>query len=393
MLDKAVKDKLIAGFCKHFGMPENARFFSAPGRTEICGNHTDHQGGCAIAAAVDAETVAIAAPNGENVIRIKSLGHNINCVELDRLFPIESEIDRSNSIVRGVCFAMRDMGFEPIGFNAYTLSAVPVGGGLSSSAAYEVLVGGIISHYAGKEATPALLAHAGFVAETQFYKKPCGLLDQSAVAYGGCVFMDFANKITEKQSFNPEKFGYRLIVTNTGTSHSDLSHEYAAIKEEMSAVAGFFGKSVLSAVSPDAFYGKIPALREALGDRAVLRAIHYFEENLRVANALECMKNDDFEGFLSAISKSGRSSFMYLQNVYADKKNQALSLALAVSERVLGEKGAFRVHGGGFAGTVQAYVPFEKEEQYICQMESIFGKGCCMPLQIRPHGFAVLEKL
>ncbi len=387
-----IKNRLLQGFADTFGKCEGGIFFSAPGRTEICGNHTDHQGGCAIAGAIDAATYALAIPNDSSIIRVKSSGHKMNYVNLSSLDVEWAEKETSTSLVRGVAAAISAMGYKIGGFDAYTVSTVPPGGGLSSSAAYEVLIGGILGHFYNSDAiTAEELARAGFVAENKFYGKPCGLLDQSAVAYGGCVYMDFSSGEVKNVSLSPESYGYRLMITNTGTSHGDLSYEYTAIKNEMIAAAKALGGSILGDINESEFYDSIYFLQKKLSQRAILRAHHYFTENRRVKKALSLMENGDFEGFLNIVNESGRSSYMYLQNVYANGGDMSLAIALAESEHMLAGRGACRVHGGGFAGTIQAYVPLDIAEQYTNAMDKLFGEGACKAFEIRENGFEVIE--
>ena len=385
----AEKKSLDAGFQQAFGgQPEG--YFSAPGRTEISGNHTDHQRGCVLAAAVDLHTRAAVRPNNTQTIRVQSKGYPLMEVMLTELSPVESEKNTTAALIRGVAARFSQIGCPVGGFDAYVESSVLPGSGLSSSAAFEVLMGTIINHlfYNGK-ATQPQVAQIGQYAENVFFGKPSGLMDQMASAVGGMVHIDFADK--ENPVITPLKAdfsGYALCIIDSGADHADLTYEYAAIPTEMGTVSRYFGKEVLREVSEEEFYVNLPALREKCGDRAVLRCLHIFNENRRVAKQVEALQKGDFETFLQLVAESGRSSWVYLQNVLTTgaTKDQAVAVALALCEKYLAGRGAYRVHGGGFAGTVQAWVPQDSAENFRENVEKALGKGACHILSIRNQG-------
>ena len=385
----AEKESLDAGFLKAFGdKPE--RYFSAPGRTEISGNHTDHQRGCVLAAAVDLHTRAAVKANGTQTIRVQSQGYPLTEVMLTELAPLEAEKNTTAALVRGVAARFSQLGCKVGGFDAYIESSVLPGSGLSSSAAFEVLLGTIINHlfFEGKATQPEV-AQIGQYAENVFFGKPSGLMDQMASAVGGMVHIDFADKenpvITPLQA---DFSGYALCIIDSGADHADLTDEYAAIPREMQAVCRYFGKEVLREVSEEEFYVNLPALREKCGDRAVLRCVHIFNENRRVAKQAEALQKGDFESFLQLVLGSGRSSWTYLQNIMATGavKNQEVAVALALCEKYLDGRGAYRVHGGGFAGTVQAWVPADMAEAFRENVEKALGKCACHILSVRSQG-------
>ena len=385
----AEKISLDAGFQNAFGcVPE--RYFYAPGRTEISGNHTDHQRGCVLAAAVDLHTRAAVKANGTNTIRVQSQGYPLTEVMLIDLSPVEAEKNTTAALIRGVAARFSQLGCPVGGFDAYIESSVLPGSGLSSSAAFEVLLGTIINHlfFDGKATQPEV-AQIGQYAENVFFGKPSGLMDQMASAVGGMVHIDFADKenpvITPLQA---DFSGYALCIIDSGADHADLTHEYAAIPGEMQAVCRYFGKEVLREVSEEEFYVNLPALRERCGDRAVLRCVHIFNENRRVAKQAEALQKGDFEAFLDLVKESGRSSWTYLQNIMATGavKNQEVAVALALCEKYLDGRGAYRVHGGGFAGTVQAWVPADMAESFRENVEKTLGKGACHILSVRSQG-------
>ena len=390
------KQTLDAGFAAAFGgTPE--RYFSAPGRTEIAGNHTDHQRGRVLAAAVNLDTVAAVRCNGLDVIRIPSAGYPLCEVSLKELAPVESEKNTTPALVRGVAARFAELGCQVKGFDAYCESTVLPGSGLSSSAAFEVLVGTVINHlFFDAKATQPDVAKIGQYAENVFFGKPCGLMDQTASAVGGLVTIDFADKqypAIRSVNFDFASCGHALCIIDTRASHADLTDEYAAITREMKAVSGFFGKEVLTEVSEADFYAAIDALRSRFGDRAVLRGIHEFQENDRVVEQVAALEAGDFPTFLQLVKESGRSSWMYLQNVIpaGHTAKQEVALALALCEHYLQGKGAFRVHGGGFAGTVQAFVPFDLLESFREGIDGALGEGACYVLSIRVHGGVEME--
>ena len=385
------KASLDAGFASVFGgAPE--RYFSAPGRTEIGGNHTDHQRGRVLAAAVNLDTVAAVKPNGTGLIRIQSQGYPMCEVNLDELTPVEAEINTTPALVRGVAARFAQLGCKVEGFDAYCQSTVLPGSGLSSSAAYEVLVGTIINHlfFGGKVSQPEI-AMIGQYAENVFFGKPCGLMDQTASAVGGLVTIDFFEKdnpVIESVEFDFASCGHALCIIDTRASHADLTDEYAAITVELKKICAHFGKRVLTEIDEADFYAAIPALRRECGDRAVMRAIHFYDENARVPAQVAALRAGDFARFLELVELSGQSSWMYLQNVVPAgyKENQDVALSLALCRHLLRGRGASRVHGGGFAGTVQAFVPFDILEDFRSGIDAVLGAGACHVLSIRPEG-------
>lgn len=369
-------------------MSERMRIFS-PGRTEIGGNHTDHQHGIVLAAAVNLALTGEAQANGERVVRVRSKGYKPDEIDLSDLSVHENERGRSAALIRGIAAWFSQHGYKIGGFNAATESAVPSGSGLSSSACFEVAVGNIFAGLFGNSCTDVEIAQAGQFAESVYFGKPCGLMDQMACSVGGVVSIDFLNPdepVIEKIDFDFEKAGLALCITDTGGSHANLTDDYAAIPKEMRLVSDFFDKEFLRDVSAADFYSKLSELRGKISDRAILRAIHFFEENERARQEAEALKERRIDDFLKLVNASGRSSFMYLQNVYSVPNLQGLSLALAVSEKILAGKGAFRVHGGGFAGTIQAFVPNEILETYTCKMNQIFGADKCLALSVSKNG-------
>ena len=380
------------GFETFFPEHHNVALFSAPGRTEICGNHTDHQHGCVLAAAVDLDIIGIVAFNDENVIRVQSEGHNMNVVNLNDLAPQKKEEGTSDALIRGVAAGFRSRGLNVGGFDAYTTSDVLGGSGLSSSAAFEVLIGTIIDrHYNNGKAGAIEIAKMGQLAENAYFGKKSGLMDQTASSVGSSVFIDFENtsapKVTAAKC-DLDANGYVLFITDTKGSHADLSDEYSAIPNEMISVAKQLGKDWLRAADEDEFYGRLPELRRVCGDRAVLRAAHFFAENRRAETAAKAIESNDMATFLKTVRESGDSSARLLQNLYACNapQEQGITVALMYSERILGGEGASRVHGGGFAGTIQAFVPKALAEKYRAGMDSLFGEGSCHRLRIRNSG-------
>ncbi len=390
-LEPNKKLALDAGFAASFtGAPEY--YFSAPGRTEIGGNHTDHQRGRVLAGAVKLDTVAAVRLNGTNTIRIQSKGYPLSVVDLSQLTPMEAEINSTPALIRGVAARFVEFGCKVEGFDAYCESTVLPGSGLSSSAAFEVLIGTILNHlFADGKMSPPEVAIIGQYAENVFFGKPCGLMDQTASAVGNLVTIDFFDK--ENPLIQPVEFdfaacGHALCIIDSGADHADLTDEYAAITSEIKTVAAFFGKEVLTQIEEADFYANIPVLRRECGDRAVLRAIHFYQENARVPLQVAALKAGDFEKFLSLIKQSGYSSYMYLQNVIPAgyKAHQDVAVALALAEHHLKGRGAYRVHGGGFAGTIQAFVPMDMLEAFVAGMDSALGQGACHVLSIRPQG-------
>ena len=385
------KASLDLSFAAVFGgAPE--RYFSAPGRTEIGGNHTDHQRGRVLAAAVNLDTQAAVRLNGTDCIRIQSQGYPLCEVDLKVLTPQAEEINGTASLIRGVAARFAQLGCEVKGFDAYCESTVLPGSGLSSSAAYEVLIGTILNHlfFDGRVSAPEI-AMIGQYAENVFFGKPCGLMDQTASSVGGLVTIDFFEKENpniRSVDFDFSACGHALCIIDSRASHADLTDEYAAIPGELKNICAHFGKDVLTQIDPDDFYAAIPALREKCGDRAVMRAIHFYQENERVPQQVAALEQGDFDKFLALVKESGFSSFMYLQNVIpaGRTRNQEMAIALGLCEHYLRDRGAYRVHGGGFAGTVQAFVPFDLLDSFRAGIDAVLGQGACHVLSIRPQG-------
>lgn len=386
------------GFADTFGK-EAERFFSAPGRTEIGGNHTDHQHGCVLAAAVDLDIFGAAAKNDSRIIRIFSEGYGMEEISLDDLEVKKEEINTTASLIRGVASKITQMGYTLGGLDMYTVSNVLKGSGISSSAAYEVLVGTVINAlYCENKLTPVEIAQIGQYAENVYFGKMSGLMDQTASSVGGVVAIDFrdnANPVVRKLDFDFTKAGYALCIIDSGADHADLSDEYSAIPMEMRQVAAHFGKEVLREVALADFLTDMAAVREKAGDRATLRAYHFLKDNQRAIDEAAALEAGDFDKFLSLVKESGYSSFMYLQNVYVSGsvQHQEVAYALAACEAALAGKGAYRVHGGGFAGTIQAFVPQEMLAGFVEQMEKAVDKGRCHVLSIRPAGGTELMKV
>ena len=390
-LNSDLRKSLDAGFLAAFGTAPQ-RYFSAPGRTEIGGNHTDHQRGRVLAAAVNLDTVAAVALNGSDTIRILSKGYPMCEVSVKELTPVESEINTTPALIRGVAARFVQLGCKVAGFDAYVESTVLPGSGLSSSAAYEVLIGTIINHlfFDGRVSQPEI-AMIGQYAENVFFGKPCGLMDQTASAVGGLVTIDFLDKekpVIQSVNFDFSTCGHALCIIDSRASHADLTDEYAAVPGEIKAVAACMGKEVLTQIDEKDFYARLPELRKLCGDRAVMRCIHFYQENARVPKQVAALESGDFEAFLKLIRESGYSSYMYLQNVIPAgyKEHQDVAVSLALCEHYLNGRGAYRVHGGGFAGTVQAFVPFDMLEDFRACIDAALGEGACHVLSIRPQG-------
>ena len=368
------------------------RLFSAPGRTEVGGNHTDHNYGKVLAASISLDVVAAAAKNDEGVVRIKSAGYPMDVVSCSDLAVRDADAGRSRSLVRGMLDRFVQLGYKVGGFDATTASQVLSGSGLSSSAAFEVLIGTLINHlYNDGKVSPVEIAKIAQYAENVHFKKPCGLLDQMACSVGGFVTIDFADPqkpVIGKVAFDFASCGHALCIVDTKGSHSDLTDDYPAIRIEMEAVAGFFGKTVLRETDKQSVLDNAAAIAKQCGERAVLRAVHFFNENERVDKEVQSLESGDFEAFKRLVIESGFSSYLYNQNVFTSKrpKNQPLSLALLVSEEILRGRGAWRVHGGGFAGTIQAFVPLDMLDSYANAMRALFGDDACYVLNIRPVG-------
>lgn len=379
-------------FIEIFGENDRVRIFSASGRTEISGNHTDHNCGKVLAAAVDLDVIAIVVPTDDGVITVKSEGFDIISVDTADLAVREDEKNTSAALIRGVASGFNNSNLKVGGFKAYMTSNVLKGSGVSSSAAFEVLVGNILSGlYNGSAVSAVKIAQIAQYAENEYFGKPSGLLDQMASSVGGFVAIDFRNTtapVIVPIEFDIAKYGYSLCIVDTKGSHADLTPEYAAIPEEMKAAAAVFGKTVLREVDEEEFRANISKVREKCGDRAALRALHFFDENNRVDRAAEALKSGDIDSFLTVINESGNSSYKYLQNVFAATKSseQGVSMGLYTAEKVLCGRGASRVHGGGFAGTIQAFVPDDILDEFIKAEEAVFGEGSCHRLYIRPVG-------
>ena len=384
--------RVVQSLMDTFSPAENAALFSGPGRTEIGGNHTDHQHGRVLCGSVDMDMLACAAPNGKNIIRIQSEGYPALEIGLDDLSVREEEKNTSAALVRGVAARVRELGFTLAGFDACVTSTVLSGSGLSSSAAYETLVGNIFNHFCCEDKLdPVTIAKIGQYAENVYFGKPCGLMDQMGSSVGGAVFIDFndpANPVVERVDYDFTRSGHALCIVDTASSHGDLTDDYADITKEMGAVAAHFGRTVLRDVPLEDFHAAVPALRQKCGDRAVLRAMHFYSDDRRAVQEAGALKKGNFEAFLNMVNASGLSSSLCLQNTWSihDPKQQAIPLALTVGEHLLDGMGAIRVHGGGFAGTIQAWVPEEYLPVFKNGIEELFGPGKCHVLHIRPVG-------
>ena len=390
--------QVLDGFMKEFGKTEDTEvaIYSAPGRTEIGGNHTDHQRGKVLTGSVDLDALACAAPNGSGSVRIFSEGYGLTEIDITDLAPVKEEENTTKAIIRGTLAAIADKGYEVRGFDAYVISDVPGGSGLSSSACFEVLIGVTVNGlFCGNAIPLAEIAKIGQYAENVYFGKPSGLLDQMGCALGGIVAIDFQDKAQAQYhsvDFDFASAGYALCIIDTGADHADLTGDYAAVPAEMKSVANAFGKEVLCEVDEDEFYRSVPQLRKKLGDRAVMRAIHYYTDCRRVEQQVEALERRDFDFFLRMVSSSGHSSYMYLQNVdtYRDPAHQPVALALAMAGYYLKNRGARRVHGGGFAGTIQAFVPLDMVDEFKAGMDSVLGEGACRVTYIRPIGGCTL---
>lgn len=383
--------RLLAQFENEFGENE-VKFFSSPGRTEIGGNHTDHNWGRVLAGAINLDNVCVAAKNNSDVIRIISEGYPAFEVNLASLKPEENERYTSAALVRGICSRFKELGYSIGGFDACIDGGVPKGSGLSSSASFEVLIGVLLNEiFNNGKMDPIQNAIIGQYSENNFFGKPCGLMDQVACAMGGLITIDFEDPLNprvKKVDFDFTKTGFSLVITETGGSHADLNDEYASIPADMKAVAAEMGANVLRKVTLDQILAKAPEIREKVGDRAILRSIHFQKDNQRVVDQVDALERKDFGAFLQMVIESGHSSYMYNQNIFAviSPREQGVSVALALSDLVLNGKGAWRVHGGGFAGTIQAFVPENLLSEYISTLEHFFGNGACKNLFIRNKG-------
>lgn len=383
---------LLEEFIKLFGDDRDVIITSAPGRTEVCGNHTDHNNGKVMAASINLDAIAVCAKSSDNRIRVKSQGHAMNEVNITKLLPDEAEFGHSTAMVRGVVAKIQNLGFEIGGFDAVTTSDVMGGSGLSSSAAFEVLLGTTVSYLFNDGKISAVdIAKVAQYSENVFFGKPCGLLDQMASSVGTFVSIDFESTekpVIKKVDYDFSTSGHSLCIVDTGGNHSDLTDDYAVVRAEMESVAAAMGKNVLREISFEDFKKALPEIKDKVNDRAIIRAFHFYNENIRVEKAVSALESGDFDAFKQIIIDSGHSSYMYNQNVFAPSNptEQKLSVALCMSEDILKGKGAWRVHGGGFAGTIQAFVPNDMLDEYKTAMESVFGEGNCHVLIIRPVG-------
>ena len=384
----------IEEFEKLYGKAERLSVFSVAGRSEICGNHTDHNHGKVLAASIDLDIIAVAAKTDDGTIRIKSAGFPEDAVDTASLSPVEAERGKSSALIRGVCDGFAKNGHAVGGFVAYTTSDILGGSGLSSSAAFEDMVGTILNHFYNDGQIGYMeLSQISQYAENAHFGKPCGLMDQVACAAGGFVYIDFGNSdspAAERVELNLAEHGYSLCIVNTGGSHANLTDDYAAVPAEMKRIAAFFGKPVLRGITKEELLQNAAALRQTAGDRAVLRALHYYDENARVLEQAAAIRGGDLPAFFDAVNRSGESSWKLLQNVYARPTEEQMAMGIELSRRFLHGDGAQRVHGGGFAGTIQAYVPLARLADYKKLMEDAFGAGSCTALMVRPEGAVMM---
>ena len=380
-------------FAGQFPAHADVRLFSTPGRTEVGGNHTDHQHGRVLCASVDLDIIAVASPNQDHVIRLKSEGFpQMDVIDLSQLDVVDAEKEHSASLIRGIAAAFQQRGYKIGGFDAYTSSHVPKGSGLSSSAAFEVLVATMLDQmWSGGIVSPLEKAMIGQFAENRYFGKPSGLMDQCGCSVGGFIGIDFktpGQPVVTPIQLDFGQSGYGLIITNTGGSHADLTDEYASIPRDMKQVAALLGQDVLRDVAPEVFWAKLPELRGKVNDQALLRAIHFFQDDHRVSQQTAALQTGDIDHFLALVRASGNSSRSQLQNVFAARyfQEQPISLALSLSEHILAGRGACRVHGGGFAGTIQAFVPMDLADAYLAAMRSLFGADAPWMMRIRSVG-------
>ncbi len=384
--------KLLKKFINYYKINssdfEKITFFSSPGRTELCGNHTDHNSGRVLCGSIQNDIIAATIKTDDNIITLKSDNYHIIKINLDKIHKYKLP-SKTSSLIAGVVSYLKENNFNTGGFTAFLTSNIASGSGLSSSAAFEVLIFTILNYYYNNNKIDLITgAKAAQYAENEFFKKPCGLMDQLGCIYGGLISIDFKNSLPEidKIDFSFEKNGYKLCIVNVGKSHCGLTEDYASVRNEMSEISNHFNKEVLRDINIDMLFNEIPNLRE--NDRAVLRAIHYITENERVENLFNSFKNNDIEKILEIIKKSGNSSFMYLQNIFSEKnyKEQSASLGLCIAQTILDQNGAWRIHGGGFGGTIQCIVPLKKLNCFFKTMEKIFGKKSVIKIQIRNTG-------
>lgn len=382
----------IDRFMKLFPEEEDIEIYSAPGRSEVCGNHTDHQNGVVLATSINCDAIAIVSKTDDNAIRLVSGDFHMEVIDVADVSKRENEKNTTTALIRGVLSGLKENGYKLGGFKAYVTSDVIMGAGMSSSAAFESLIGTVISGlYNDMSVSSVEIAKIGQYAENVYFEKPCGLMDQMACSVGGMVYIDFMSKekpVVERVECNFEDAGLTLCIVDTKGSHADLTPDYAAIPEEMRQVAEYFGKDYLRDVPEEKFYKSISILRDKVSDRAVLRAIHFYCEQRRVREAVNMLREGNYAGFLDVIEKSGNSSAKFLQNIYSPKDltAQNVTIALAVTESLLGKNGVSRVHGGGFAGTIQAFVKNEYVNDYKKAIEKIFGADSCHLLKVRPYG-------
>ncbi|MDA3938841.1 MAG: galactokinase [Spirochaetia bacterium] len=403
IIDKQVKryKKLSDDFKNYFNL-DSLHFFSTPGRTELGGNHTDHNNGLVLAGSINLDSIAVVSTSSDYVVELSSEGYETPfVVDLNYLKPLPEEKGTTHALIRGVAARLKQLGYEIAGFKAFISSDVLPGSGLSSSASIEVLLGTIFNALFNENSiAPEILAQIGQFSENNYLGKPCGLMDQMACAVGGIISIDFKdsqNPVFKKVNFDFNKQNYKLLVLDTGGSHADLTDDYSSIPGEMKSVASLLGASILREISMNFFIEKIPYIRKQLGDRVVLRTLHFLQENNRVKEEVLALESGDFSGFLKLVKASGDSSFKWLQNIFTTKniKGQGISLALALSEKFIEEigEGACRVHGGGFAGTIQIFLPDSSIEKYKKIMENVFGKNSVQVLQIRQIGTVYLNIL
>lgn len=384
--------ELAQSFEKDFGENADLRFFSAPGRTEVGGNHTDHNNGKVLAAAINLDAIAAVSPREDSIICVNSEGYSPISIDSADLEIKDEEAGKSTALIRGICSRFGQLGYKYGGFNASVTSCVLSGSGLSSSAAYEVLIGTILNYiYNDGKISAVEIAQISQYAENVYFKKPCGLMDQTACSVGGFVQIDFEDTekpVINKVDFDIAKHGYNLCIVDTGGNHADLTGDYAAIRLEMNSVAEYFGKSVLRQVPESDVLDNMGEIRKKTGDRAIERAIHFYNENKRVERLADALSKGDFEKFKETVIESGKSSYMYNQNCFtlSNPESQPVALALCLTEELLRGKGAYRVHGGGFAGTIQAFVPTDETDSYVSAMRKVFGKDSCYILKVRSHG-------
>lgn len=390
---------LIHTYAVQFFAGEDVHLFSTPGRTEVGGNHTDHNAGCVLAAAVDLDLVSVAGRTDDGVITVYSEGYPEVIVNTQNLQAEEEERFTTAALIRGICARMKESGWQIGGFNACMTSDVPKGSGLSSSASFEVQIATILSElYNDGQLDPVEKAMISQYAENNYFGKPCGLMDQTTCSVGGFVTIDFRdakNPIVHKLAYDFDASGYALVILETGGDHADLTDEYAAVTGEMKSVAHALGGKVMRDVTLDQFMGALPDLHHKVNDRALLRAFHFLRENQRVVDEVNALEAGQFPRFLDLVNESGLSSWTLLQNCYSTRSphQQGIPLALAISAQLLGKKGAYRVHGGGFAGTIQVFIPVESVAAYVLQMEMIFGQGACYPVMVRAAGSMRLDIL